>query len=78
MSQKKENAVDGLRIEYLSVGALKPAERNARKHTESDVQAIVESIKEFGFSDPIGIWGGGEHYCGGTRAALSGAEAWHD
>ena len=57
MSQKKENAVEGLRIEYLSVGALKPAERNARKHTESDVQAIVESIKEFGFSDPIGIWG---------------------
>ena len=58
MSQKKENAVEGLRIEYLSVGALKPAERNARKHTESDIQAIVESIKEFGFSDPIGIWGG--------------------
>ena len=58
MSQKKENTVEGLRIEYLSVGALKPAERNARKHTESDVQAIVESIKEFGFSDPIGIWGG--------------------
>lgn len=58
MSQKNENAVEGLRIEYLSVGALKPAERNARKHTESDVQAIVESIKEFGFSDPIGIWGG--------------------
>lgn len=58
MSQKKENAVEGLRIEYLSVGALKPAERNARKHTEADIKAIVESIKEFGFSDPIGIWGG--------------------
>lgn len=58
MSQKKENAVEGLRIEYLSVGALKPAERNARKHTEADINAIVESIKEFGFSDPIGIWGG--------------------
>lgn len=72
------HVIDGLRIEYLPISALRPAERNARKHTDSDVQAIVRSIQEFGFSDPIGIWGGGEHYCGGTRAAISGAEARHD
>lgn len=67
---------DGLRIEYLPISALRPAERNARKHTDSDVQAIVRSIKEFGFNDPIGIWGGDN--CRGSRAALSGAEARHD
>lgn len=46
-----------LKIEYLPVDALKPYEKNARKHTDADVQNIVASIDEFGFDDPIGIWG---------------------
>lgn len=46
-----------LKIEYLPVTALKPYERNARKHRDYDVDAIVKSIEEFGFDDPIGIWG---------------------
>ena len=45
-----------LKIEYLPVGQLKPYEKNARKHEEHDVDAIVKSIEKFGFSDPIGIW----------------------
>lgn len=45
-----------LKIEYLPVTALKPYERNARKHRDLDVDAIVKSIEEFGFDDPIGIW----------------------
>lgn len=45
-----------LKIEYLPVTALKPYERNARKHRDLDVDAIVKSIQEFGFDDPIGIW----------------------
>lgn len=60
MSREKETAhtEDVLRIDYLPIGDLKPSDRNARKHTKTDVQAIVESIKAFGFNDPIGIWGG--------------------
>lgn len=46
-----------LHIEYLPISQLKPYEKNARKHTDKDVEAIVSSIREFGFSDPIGIWG---------------------
>ena len=46
-----------LKIEYLPVGSLKPYEKNARKHEDADVQTIVASIKEFGFDDPIGVWG---------------------
>ena len=46
-----------LKIEYLPVDALKPYEKNARKHTDADVQNIVASIEEFQFDDPIGIWG---------------------
>ena len=48
-----------LKIEYLPVGSLKPYEKNARKHQDADVQTIVASIKEFGFDDPIGVWGEG-------------------
>ena len=49
--------MEELRIEYLPVDALKPYERNARKHKKDDVDMIVRSIEEFGFDDPIGVWG---------------------
>ena len=45
-----------LKIEYIPVDQLKAYERNARKHGDIDVNAIAESIKHFGFKDPIGIW----------------------
>ena len=47
-----------LNIEYLPVDQLTPYEHNARKHQDNDVAAIVSSIREFGFDDPIGVWGG--------------------
>lgn len=49
--------MEQLKIEYLPVGDLKPYEQNARQHGEPDVEAIAASIREFGFDDPIGIWG---------------------
>lgn len=49
--------MENLRIEYLPVDALKPYEKNARKHAEKDIAAIAASIERFGFDDPIGIWG---------------------
>ena len=45
-----------LNIEYLAIDALKPYEKNARKHEEKDISAIIASIREFGFDDPVGIW----------------------
>ena len=48
-----------LKIEYLPVDRLRPYERNARKHADRDVDAIAASIREFGFNDPIGVWGDG-------------------
>lgn len=45
-----------LKIEYLPVEALTPYEKNARKHEDKDVKTIVNSIREFGFNDAIGIW----------------------
>lgn len=49
--------MDDLKIVYLPVGALTPYERNARKHGSEDVAAIARSIEQFGFDDPIGVWG---------------------
>ena len=46
-----------MQIEMIKVGDIKPYEKNARKHQKEDVKAIEESIREFGFLDPIGIWG---------------------
>ena len=46
-----------LKIEYIPVKDITPYTNNARKHEIEDVSAIANSIKEFGFSDPIGVWG---------------------
>ena len=47
---------DNLHIEYLPISELQQYERNARKHEERDIETIKNSISEFGFNDPIGIW----------------------
>lgn len=49
--------MENLQVVYISPTDLKPYENNARHHTPHDIEAIKASIKEFGFSDPIGIWG---------------------
>lgn len=49
--------MDDLKIEYLNINALKPYKMNARKHDAKSIEVITKSIKEFGFDDPIGIWG---------------------
>lgn len=43
-------------IEYHDPRELKPYEGNARHHETVDIDAIRESIRQFGFNDPIGIW----------------------
>lgn len=45
-----------LEIEYVDIDSINPYQNNARQHGSDDVKAIVDSIKEFGFNDPIGIW----------------------
>ena len=49
--------MEKLRIEYIALENLTPYENNARKHGGDDVQAIKESIQQFGMNDPIGVWG---------------------
>lgn len=42
-----------LSIAYRSVDALRPYERNARTHSKRQIRQIVDSIKEFGFTNPV-------------------------
>ena len=44
-----------LKIEYLPIKALKPYEKNTRKHKDLDVDNIAKSIEKYGFNDPVGI-----------------------
>lgn len=46
-----------LNVEYIPVGKLKPYDKNTRKHEDYDVSQIAKSIEQYGFNDPIGIWG---------------------
>ena len=49
--------MEELKIVYLPPGELTPDPRNARKHTPEDLTTIRASIHQFGFNDPVGIWG---------------------
>lgn len=46
-----------LKIVYLRQEELVPYERNARQHSQTDIEQIKTSILRVGFDDPIGIWG---------------------
>lgn len=46
-----------LEIEYLPLSELKPYARNAKLHPAEQIEQIKRSIQEFGFNDPIAIWG---------------------
>lgn len=42
-----------LAVIYRPVGALKPDPRNARTHPKRQIEQLVRSIREFGFTNPI-------------------------
>ena len=46
-----------LQIERVPVSAIRAYAGNAKEHPQEQVEQIAESIKEFGFNDPIAVWG---------------------
>ena len=46
-------AVTGLEIVYKSPHLLKNYERNSRRHSPQQIDAIRKSIREFGFTNPV-------------------------
>lgn len=45
-----------LKIEFEPTDSIVPYANNANIHTEEQIEQIVESIREFGFNDPIAVW----------------------
>lgn len=50
-------------LEIVKIDALIPYARNSRTHSDAQVAQIAASIKEFGFTNPVLIDGGGGDYC---------------
>lgn len=42
-----------LNITYRPIKELKPYKKNAKKHNKEQVEQIANSIKEFGFTQPV-------------------------
>ncbi len=49
--------MEQLKIEYIEIEKLNHYENNSKIHTKEQVEHIANSIKEFGFNDPLGIAG---------------------
>ena len=47
-----------IKVKYVPIEQIIPYANNARRHGEEDTDAIMASIREFGFNDPIGVWKG--------------------
>ena len=54
MSLKKG---DKMEIIKLNINDITPYEKNAKIHTEAQIEQIKKSIQEFGMNDPIAVWG---------------------
>ena len=65
--------MDQLQIEYVDIGTIKPYYRNARHNDGEATEKLAESIKEFGFQQPILVDDNNIIITGHTRlkAALS-------
>lgn len=49
--------MEELRIEYIEIEKLNHYDNNSKIHTKEQIEHIANSIREFGFNDPLGIAG---------------------
>lgn len=54
--EKAQAGQPKLRVEWVPTADLVPYAGNAKIHTDEQISEICESIKQFGFSDPVGAW----------------------
>jgi ParB-like chromosome segregation protein Spo0J len=53
ISKQEQETINGLAITYRDVASLKPYRNNPRTHSDAQIDVIVSSIKEFGWTNPI-------------------------
>jgi DNA modification methylase len=58
-------------IEHIAVGELKPRQRNARRHSNRQVEQLAESLRKFGFIGAIIIDGTNQVLAGHGRLAAA-------
>jgi DNA modification methylase len=58
-------------VEHRSTGSLQPCARNARRHSKKQIKQIADSIKRFGFTNPVLIGDDGEIIAGHGRVAAA-------
>lgn len=52
-NENNPSELSGLKISYLPIDSLTPYPRNARTHSKKQIAQIAESIRVFGFTNPI-------------------------
>lgn len=66
-----------MKVESVPLETLKPYDNNAKRHTPEQIEAVGNSIREFGFRNPIIAWhneeGVAEIVAGHARAAAAKA-----
>jgi len=60
-----------LKIELIAIGEIKPYANNAKEHSEQQIAQIAESIRQFGFNNPVLIDEAGEIIAGHGRVAAA-------
>lgn len=71
-----------MKVESVPLESLKPYDNNAKRHTPEQIEAVGNSIREFGFRNPIIAWhnedGVAEIVAGHARAAAAKAIGMED
>ena len=65
------HTIDPLKVELRPLSTLRPVPRNARKHSEQQVEQVAASIRYFGFTNPIIIEADGTIVAGHARVEAS-------
>jgi DNA modification methylase len=65
-----DDVASARQVEMLPLRTLKPADRNARTHSKSQIQQLADAMKTFGFINPI-IVDGDRNIIAGHARALS-------
>jgi len=70
-SEQFSHLGSNLKIEYISCSQLKPYKNNPRTHSNKQINQIVNSIKEFGFTNPILVDGDNNIIAGHGRVSAA-------
>lgn len=63
--------IHDLQVEYRSIASLRPAVRNPRTHSPKQIQQLVDSVRTFGFTNPILVDTEGRVLAGHGRLAAA-------